>query len=219
MTKATGYTTFNVPNRSWTVRDLARRITSNLFFGCCGASCYPKSRNHIEEELSNEKILQNEDLERNKDQMEMKRMASDDSLTKNEIPANVDSNRSLIQESNYRQRELEKSALTINSISSEDRTYTSSSPSFGIKNSLTIFSKTNKKNDSDGRKEFESDSESSLPEISSKHTIRKSDEFMRNLSSTYDLFPKCRIRKAGQQKSCDNSSEDGISQFHRVIIF
>lgn len=212
MTKATGYTTFNVPNRSWTVRDLARRITSNLFFDCCGASCYPKCRNHVEEELSNEKILQNEDLERRKDQMEMKRMASDDSLTKNEVPANVDDNRALIQQSNYRPRGLEESALTINSISS------SSSPSFGIKRSLTILSKANKKNDSDERKEFESDSESSFPEIFSKHTSRKSDE-RRNLSSYSELFPKCRIRKAGQQKSCDNSSEDGISQFHRVIIF
>lgn len=218
MTKATGYTTFNVPNRSWTVRDLARRITSNLFFDCCGASCYPKCRNRVEEESSNEKILQNEDLERKKDQMEMKRMASDDSLTKNEIPANVDGSRALIQESNYRPRGLEKSALTINFISSEGTTYTPSSPSFGIKRSLTMLSKTNKKNDSDERKEFESDSESSFPDIFSKHTIRKSDE-RRNLSSYSELFPKCQIRKSGQQKSCDNNSEDGISQFYRVIIF
>ncbi|KOC63009.1 Synaptotagmin-like protein 5, partial [Habropoda laboriosa] len=95
--EGTGYSTFNAPNRSWTVGKLAQRLTSNLFLDCCFVSCYPKNNDQVEEELSGKMILHRDDMQNKvghdfetKGQMEMKHMASSESLTKNEVPMNTD---------------------------------------------------------------------------------------------------------------------------------
>ena len=223
MTKSTGYAAFNAADRSRTLREMTRRVTTNLFSDCCTVvPCYPRSKRRTEEEeSSNEKILEKDDLRGKKEQLEMKRMASNDPLTRNEIPANVDADCSLIRETSCeRSRELEKSASTISSASSEDRICASSASVFGIKrvvNSLPMLSRTNKRNNCTEAKEFESDGESSLSDVFPKRAIKKSDE-QKSSPLHSELFPKCRVRRTSQQRSCDHSSEDGISQFRRTNV-
>ncbi|KOX68850.1 Synaptotagmin-like protein 5 [Melipona quadrifasciata] len=151
MTKSTGYAAFNAADRSRSLREVTRRVTSSLFFDCCTVvPCYPRSKRRTEEESSSERILAKDGLRGKNEQLEMKRMA------------------------------------------------------------LPMLSRTSKRNDCSETKEFESDGESSLLDVFPKHVVKKSDE-QKSSPLHSELFPKCRVRRTSQQRSCDNSSEDGIN--------
>ena len=209
MTRSSGYDAFNAADRSRSIREITRRVTSSLFLDCCTVvPCYPRGERRTREESSNERILAKDE------QLEMKRMASNDSLTRNEIPANVDADCSLIRECSCAEsREPGKSASTITAASSEDRICASSVSLFGVKrvvNSLPMLSRTSRRNDCS-----ESDGEYSLSDV---FPIKKSNEQKSSILHS-ELFPKCRVRRTSQQRSCDNSSEDGTSQFRPISFF
>lgn len=216
MTKGTGYRTFNAPNRSWTVRSMAQRLTSNVFLTCCAIPCYPNRADNREDnredireaEESKEKLQGVEDSER-KGQLEMKRVASNDTVTSNQVSRSIEDGCALLEKGNYEgSGELDRERSCTDS---EDRTFVSSATLFGMKRSLPVLSKPRKKNGRNQAKGFQSDGESSLPDIFSKCRLKKPDE-QKSLSSYSELFPKCLIRKTSQQRNSDNSSEDGTSR-------
>ncbi|OAD55865.1 Synaptotagmin-like protein 5 [Eufriesea mexicana] len=168
MTKGTGYTTFNAPNRSSTVRSIAQRMTTNLFLTCCTIPCYPAGRreDRVVEESSNEKIQRNDDLG-TKGQVEMKRIASNDTLTKNEDSTNIDDGCTLLEKSNCeRSRELEKSTITISSVD-EQKSLSSYSELFP----KCLVRKTSQQRNSDNSSEDGTNDGSSLSEACSTPII------------------------------------------------
>lgn len=211
MTKGTGYSTFNTPNRSWTVGKLAQRLTSNLFLECCSLPCYPKSKSNIQEELSDEGMLQERSLRRKKNDdleteepMEMKRMSSRDSSTEDEMTDYTNYTNagcSLMENSSYEiLKDLQGKELISNAVDSEGKTFASSGTSFGIKRVVKCSNnETNGNSNYKGKKEFEN-GESDISKMFPKRRLRKVEE-RDGFSSQSELFLKCRIRKRSQQSS------------------